>query len=252
MGGIEFLPHPSSILENAFLSHMYCSDVEKYIDMVALNRSFRELLPVDSVLLPEGEVHSDFAFIEVDIGEWVLTIDCGIETESKFPNHHFPFCFHYEVIDFLEHRREIGGWENSPFLDTNQERSIVNNFKSITWIGFYECFTGDGFEIDSFGKEFSDRKSSTLMFALSIISRIPTSSFHGTESEHMSLRRVTNRSESSIYVTSELFQLFYITICMIFERFFKSLKLRLFDICQMIEFDNVYADIKKLESNTKC
>lgn len=243
------LPHPPSILKYTFLSHIDRSEVDKDVDMVALDGSFRELLSVDSVLLPEGEMYSYFTFIEVDIGERILAGHSGIESESEFSDHDLALGFHDERVYLLEHRRKISRREDSPFFDSDEERGVVNHLEGIPGIGFYERFSVESFEVYGFGEEFPDGEGSTLVFRFSIVSGIPASSLHRPEVENVPLGRMAVWGQSSVDIGSEFLESVNVLVGVVFEGFLEGLELLFLDICQVIELDNMHSDIEELESD---
>lgn len=166
---------------------MHRSEVDEDVDMIPLHHGFREFLPVDSVLLSEREMDSDFAFVEIDIGKRMRPVDCRVESEPELPNHYFPLGFGDERIYLLEHGRKIGRREYSSFLDFYEKWRAVNNFEGVTRIRLYERLSGNGFEVNGLGEYFPDRKRSSFMLACSVVPRIASCPFHRTEGKHMSL-----------------------------------------------------------------
>ena len=193
-----FLPPPSSILKYTFIPHIYFPQIQKDIDMVTLNHGFWELLPEDSMLFPEGEMNSDFTFIEVDIRERMFSVHCRIQSKSEFTNHDFSFCFKNKIINFLKHRWKMIRGENSSFFDLYQKRNTMNYFKSISWVGLYESFSRDRFKIEGLGKYLTDREGSAFVLTHSVVSCVSASSFYFSNGKNMTLRRMANRSQSTI------------------------------------------------------
>ncbi len=131
-------------------------------------------------------MNSDFTFIEIDIGEWILAIDGSIEAESELSHHNLTFRFHYEAIDLLKSGWKVGRGKYSSFLDSNQEWGIMNDFKSISWVRFDECLSRYALKIDRLSKYLPDWESSSLVFTVSIVSGISPCSLHFSERKYVS------------------------------------------------------------------
>lgn len=94
---------------------------KKYVYMKPLNGGFWEFFPIDSMLLAEREVDSDFSFMEIDIGEGSGGGYGWIESESQLTNHDFSLIRYDPIVELLEWRREIRRGKYPPMLNTEFE-----------------------------------------------------------------------------------------------------------------------------------
>ncbi len=102
--------------------------------MESLDHSFWEFFAIYTMFLPEGEMDSDLAFIEVDIREGSSCSDRSIETHTELSYHDLSLVLHDPVIQLGKRSREVLTREYSPIFDNELERSTVIHREILSWI----------------------------------------------------------------------------------------------------------------------
>ena len=109
--------------------------------MESLDHGLWEFFAVDTVFLPEREMDSNLAFVEVDIREGSSCRDSPVESHTELAYHHFSLVLHDPVVQLRKRGREVLIWEDSPSLYNKLERSTVIHREILSRIGLDETST---------------------------------------------------------------------------------------------------------------
>ncbi len=223
--------------------------------MKSLNHGFREFFAVDSMFFSEREMNSDLAFIEVDIREGSSGCDRSIESHSELSYHYFSFILDNPVIELRKRSREVITREHSPILYNELKWGTMIYRKVLSWIGFYETSAIQRIEFDRFSKYLTNRKCTSFVDCLSIVSGVTANLLKSSKSKNITVHRLYSRISSISIVFfdqsthhSFLSQIF---ICLIGEGRSKCIEFIFLNIGKMIEFDNMDTEMEEFESDTK-
>lgn len=157
--------------------------------MEPLDFHFWKLFSVDSVFFSKGEVYSYFSFVEVDIREGSGRRNRWIESKSELSYHHFSFILYYPVIELLKCWRKIRRGEHSAISNLESKRRNYRKWEIFIWKGINQTRSADLIEIDWLSKNFSDRKRSSFVLNLGVVSRISTNRLEWSKGEYISIYR---------------------------------------------------------------
>lgn len=152
--------------------------------MKPLDLGFWELLSVEPVLLPKGEMNPHLSFVEVYVREGILGAECGIESESELAYEDFAvLVVMNHLVEFLEFGWKIIGWKNSTTFYHELEWLTDTDTEIVPWIGVDEASSMDTGEIQCFGEYFAYGECTSFMFGLRVISGIAENSVGFSENE---------------------------------------------------------------------
>lgn len=249
---MPFLHHPSSIFKYLHITNIHTLEGDENIDMVALDFGFWELLAVESVLLSDGEVDSDFALVEVDVREGSCGGWSGVESKPELAHEHFAVLAGADhLVELLKLCREVIRWENPPVFHYYLERLADADGEIVPWIGIDEADSIYVPQIEGFGQHFSDRERSSFMLGLGIVAGISENSVDLAENEFGAVGRDESGFCSIGKELREDVERADVLGRAVLDTIDKSIELYFADIGEVIVLDDVDSDIEKLEADPK-
>ena len=115
------LENPSPFGKYALVAYAHIGEGNKDINMKSLDFCFWELFTIDAVFFAEREMNSEFSFMKVDISEWSISGDSGVQPESELTNPYFSLVLYHIIIEFLEFWWEIRRGKDASMLDPQLE-----------------------------------------------------------------------------------------------------------------------------------
>lgn len=220
--------------------------------MVALDFGFWEFLAVESVLLPDREMYSYLALVEVDIRERGFGRWGGVESESELAYEHFIVLACADpVVEPLELGRETLRWENPAILDGHLERLADADGEIVSGIGVYQTFSIHVGEVDGFGEHLSDWESPSFMLCLGVISGISEDSVGFSKNKLGTIDRDESRFSSLGKELGKHVEITYVLRSSIRYTIDERIEFRLLDIGEVVVLDDVYSYVEELEADAE-
>lgn len=217
--------------------------------MEPLDFGFWELLAVEPVLLPDGEMDSDLTLVEVDVREGSCSRWSGIQTQSELADEHLAVLAVADpVIERLKPGREVIGWEDPPVFHDHLERLADADREVVPRVGIDEAFSVHLREVDGFGENFTNREGSSLVLCLGIIARVPENPVGLTENEFGAVGRDEFRFLGLRKELRENLEKSDVFGGAILDTVDEGIELLFPDIGEMVVFYDMDSDIEELEA----
>ena len=158
--------------------------------MKSLNFQFWKFFSIDSMLFSEGEMNSNLSLVKIDIRKRGSCRWGRVEPKTKFTHKYFSFELNNPIIELCKCRREVWRGKYSSILDLKSERLDNRNRKILIRKRINKTISINILKINRFCESLTDRKSSSFIFRLRIVSCVTANLLKRSKSKNISVHRL--------------------------------------------------------------